>query len=238
MKLLVLIPARAGSKRVPGKNTKDFLGKPLIAYTIEQALACPFVDRVIVDTDSEEIAKIAKEYGAEVPWLRPKELAMDSSKVLDSILYNVEQLEKKEKYIPSHIMLLQTTSPLRDLEDIEVCWNLMLEGGANTTVSVFNTNIRPVDLVVLKNNFVQPDLLDVSGIENEVIYAYNGFVYIMEREALLKERKILMSKTKVTKCPLWRGVDINTFEDWALAEFMYQNKEKIAERIEKLEGLS
>lgn len=97
-KVLVIIPARAGSKRIPNKNIKNFLSKPLIAYAIEQARSCNFIDRIIVDTDSIEIAKIALKYGAEVPWLRPKKLAADRSKVVDSILYNLNKLKNKENY--------------------------------------------------------------------------------------------------------------------------------------------
>jgi len=124
-KVLAYIPARAGSKRIPNKNIRDFLGKPLIAYAIEQARVCNFVDCVMVDTDSSAIAKIALELGAKVPWLRPKRLASDKSKVVDSILYNLRRLKEEENYQPDYVMILQTTSPLREKKDIEDCWRMM-----------------------------------------------------------------------------------------------------------------
>ena len=105
-KILAYIPARAGSKRVPGKNIKRFAGKPLIAHAIEQALACKLVDRVIVDTDSPVIARIARKYGAEIPFLRPASLARDRSNITDSILYTLNRLEKEQKYVHYWIELL------------------------------------------------------------------------------------------------------------------------------------
>ena len=94
---LAIIPARAGSKRIPNKNIKKFSGKPLIVHTIEHALAASYIDRVIVDTDSEEIAKIARENGAEVPFLRPAELAQDGSQVVDNIIYTLNKLKEDDK---------------------------------------------------------------------------------------------------------------------------------------------
>lgn len=231
MKVLALIPARGGSKRVPDKNIRDFLGKPLIAYTIEQAKACSFVDRVIVDTDSEKIATVAKSLGADVPWLRPARLATDFAKVIDSILYNIKQLEQEENYVPTHIMLLQTTTPLRLLSDIEASWELMKQGGADSVVTVFPSNPRPGDLLAVEDGNVRRDRL---VFKDGQVMGYNGFVYIMEREALLREKKIITEKTKVFECPQWRSVDIDTFEDWALAEFLYKNREAISDRIENL----
>src|SRR3989338_9605486 len=95
-KILAYIPARGGSKRIPGKNIKKFAGKPLVAHTIEQALACKLADKVVVDTDSSEIAEIAKKYGAEVPFLRPAELAQDKSLIIDSMIYSLDRLEKEK----------------------------------------------------------------------------------------------------------------------------------------------
>ena len=117
-KILAYIPARGGSKRIPNKNIRNFLGKPLIAYTIEQALKCNFIDRVMVDTDSPQIARIARKFGADAPWLRPKELAQDKSKVIDAILYNLKRFKEEENYQPDYLMILQTTSPLREQKDI------------------------------------------------------------------------------------------------------------------------
>ena len=113
--ILAVIPARGGSKGIPGKNIKDLYGQPLISYTIQAALDCKKIDRVVVSTDSEEIAGVAKKYGADVPFLRPAALAMDTSKTIDAVIDVLERLQETYEYV----VLLQPTSPLRTAEDIE-----------------------------------------------------------------------------------------------------------------------
>ena len=95
--ILAIIPARGGSKGIPGKNIKELAGKPLIAYTIEAARRAPSVSRVIVSTDSQEIADVAMRYGAEVPFLRPEELASDTAKTMDAVMYTLEELAQCRK---------------------------------------------------------------------------------------------------------------------------------------------
>ena len=107
--LLAIIPARSGSKRIKNKNIKNFLGKPLIAYAISHAKKIPFVDRVVVDTDSQKILSIAKKYGAETPYLRPRKLASDKAQVIDAIIHLLNTLKKDEEYEPTHITILQAT---------------------------------------------------------------------------------------------------------------------------------
>src|SRR3989338_3306519 len=141
-KVLAIIPARFGSKRIPHKNIKFFLGKPLIIYTIKQAHACSFVDRVIVDTDSSKIAEIALKCGAEIPFLRPTRLAGDRAQIKNSILNILKQLREQENYNPDYIMILQTTSPLREMADIENCWKMMQFSDATTVLTVCPTHPR------------------------------------------------------------------------------------------------
>lgn len=237
-KILAIIPARAGSKRIPDKNIRDFLGKPLIAYTIEQALGVDFIDRVIVDTDSEEIAGIAKKYGAEAPFLRPASLAQDNSKVIDSIFNLLDKLKTRENYEPDYIMILQTTSPLREEKDIEDCWKLMQASDATTVLTVCPTHPR---LYHLKEN---NDIVLVNGSERQSTnmqewepgYILNGcFVYIVKVAALLEEKVIITKKTKAVICPKWRSIDLDTPEEWALAELVYKNKKSMVARIENFE---
>jgi len=234
---LAYIPARAGSKRIPGKNIKKFLGKPLIAYTIEQALNCPIVDRVIVDTDSEKIAQIARRYGAEVPFLRPTELARDSSQIIDTILYTLDWLEKEQKYTPTHLLILQTTSPLRKPQDILDCWKLMRSTDATTVLTVCPTHPQ------LFHMNAKQDIIPVTGREGvktntqawPPAYILNGcFVYFVDIPTLRKERGCITKKTKAIVCPKWRSVDLDTPEEWVMAETMYKNKVKIEKRIKKI----
>ena len=235
-KILAIIPAREGSKRIPQKNIRKFLGKPLIFYAIQQALSCSFIDRTIVDTDSFKIAKIALGFGAEVPWLRPKRLAGDKSEIIDSILYNLQQLKNKQKYEPDYLMILQTTSPLCEKEDIEGCWHMMQKSKANTVLTVCPTHPRLYYLgvdnkLILANRFKKKS---TNIQEWKPGYILNGHFYIIKTSALLKEKTIITKNTKVFICPRWRSVDLDNFEDWALAEHLYKNKNKIAKRIKQL----
>lgn len=237
MKILTIIPARAGSKRIPNKNIKKFLGKPLIAYTIKQALSLKFVERVIADTDSPKIAKIAKQHGAEVPFLRPAHLARDNSQAVYSILNILKRLKKEENYVPTHVMILQTTSPLREIQDIEACWKLMKSTKVTTVLTVCPTHPRLYHLN--RNN----DIFLVNGSEEQSTnmqawkpgYILNGcFVYIVKTPALLKEKRVITKKTKAVICPKWRSVDLDAPEEWVMAEVLYKNKKAIASRIKKL----
>ena len=117
--MLCLIPARGGSKELPGKNCKILRGKPLIAYTIEAAKRAKSLSRVIVTTDSREIAEIAREYGAETPFLRPAHLAKDNSMAMDAYIHAIEFLEKEEGIQTEKFVVLLPTAPLRDEKDID-----------------------------------------------------------------------------------------------------------------------
>ncbi len=237
-KILAVIPARTGSKRIPNKNIKKFLGRPLIVYAIEQALSCSFIDRVIVDTDSQKIAKIAKKYGAEVPYLRPRHLATDTASINDALLYLLGRLKKEENYIPEYILLLQTTSPLRELKDIENCWNFIKKNSATTVLTVCPTHPQLYHLsrnsgLIMVNN--PEKKLKTNTQDWEPAYILNGcFVYIVKTPAFLREKAIITKKTKVVICPKWRSVDLDTPEDWAMAEILYKNKKAIASRIKKI----
>ena len=125
-KVLGIITARGGSKGIPGKNIKSLLGKPLISYTIEEAKKSGVFDRLILSTDSEEIAEVAKKYNCEVPFIRPVELAEDQVSHLPVIQHAVTWLKNKENYYPDYIMILQPTSPLRRDFHIKEAVDLLL----------------------------------------------------------------------------------------------------------------
>ncbi len=232
-KVLALIPARAGSKRIPNKNIKKFLGKPLIAYTIEQARSIKFIDRTIVDTDSKKIAKIAHEHKAEIPFLRPPRLAGDTAKITDVIIHLLQRLRAEEKYIPTHVMILQTTSPLRQSEDIEACWNLMKSTDATTTTTVCPTlpllhNITKNKNITLANRTKGESSNTQSWPPG---FMLNGNVFIIKTENLLKEKTILTKNTKATICSKWSSIDIDVPEEWIVAEIVYKYKGYIKRRV-------
>ncbi|OGF24377.1 hypothetical protein A3H66_01660 [Candidatus Falkowbacteria bacterium RIFCSPLOWO2_02_FULL_45_21] len=233
-KILAYIPARAGSKRIPNKNIKNFLGRPLIAYTIRQARACDFVDRIMVDTDSAKIAAISRKYGAEAPWLRPPDLAADQANIRDALIYFLTKLENQENYAPDYILILQTTSPLRELKDIEACWRLIKKGGASTVLTVCPTHPR---LYYLDNG---QNIILANGRENQSTniqawrpaYILNGcFAYIVKTAAFLKEKNIITKKTKAVICDKWRSVDLDEPADWLTAELLCKNKKHLAKKI-------
>lgn len=236
-KALIIIPARAGSKRIPNKNIRDFCGKTLLTRAIEQAKKINFANRIIVDTDSPKIAVLAKKHGVDVPFLRPAELAQDKSKVVDSIVYLLKRLKKQENYQPDFIILLQTTSPLREIKDIENCWEKMKKGGATTILTVCETHPRlyhldEKDNIILING---SEKMSTNMQEWPKGYLLNGcFVYIVKTAALLKEKKIITKKTKAVICPKWRSVDLDTPEEWAMAEILFKNKKTIESRIKKI----
>lgn len=235
-KILAIIPARGGSKRIPNKNIKLFNGKPLISYAIKQALGSELFDRVIVDTDSEKIAKIAKKYGAEVPFLRPKKLANSKSQIIDALLYLLDRLKKEQGYEPSHICILQATSPLREVRDIKNCLDLMSKSDATTVLTVCPTGVRLYHMDSRQN------IILVNGKESQSTnvqdwlpaYVLNGcFVYVVSVKALRTERRVITKKTKAIVCEIWRSVDINTPEDWVLGELIHKNRDKIYGELKK-----
>jgi CMP-N,N'-diacetyllegionaminic acid synthase len=236
MKLLAVIPARGGSKRIPHKNIKLFNGKPLISYTIRQAIESKLFDRVLVDTDDEKIAKVAKIYGAEVPFLRPEELAGDKAKVVDALIHLLTKLKEKENYEPTHLVLLQTTSPLREVKDIKNCINLIKETDATTVLTICPTHPRLYYMDDSQN------IILANGSEKHSTniqawrkaYVLNGcFVYVVSVPALLEEKSVITKKTKAVVCEKWRSVDLDEPEDWVLAEFMHKNKKKLDGKIKK-----
>ena len=235
--VLIVIPARFGSKRIPQKNIRLFSSKPLIAYTIAQALKVRFADRVIVDTDSPKIAAIAKKYGAEVPFLRPKRLARDTSQGVDAVLHLLARLKKEEGYIPTYVMILQATSPLREMEDIERSWKLMRGSNANTVLTVRPPHPRlyPLDS---KQNIILANTSARSSTNTQDWpkgYLLNGcFVYIVKTKALLKEKQVVTKHTKAVVCDAWRSVDLDTPEDWVVAELLFKNRKSIKARIKRI----
>lgn len=239
--ILAIIPARAGSKRIPNKNIRKFLGKPLISYAIKQALSLKidgYVIRVVVDTDSPKIAALAQRYGAEIPFLRPPHLARDNSRVIDSIIHMLKNLKEKGGYVPLYIMILQTTSPLREIIDIKNCWQLMQSRNATTVLTICRTDPKFYNLG--KNG----NIILVNGSEAQSTnvqawkagYVLNGcFVYIIKTDALLEEKRIITKNTKAIVCPKWRSVDLDEPEDWIHAETLFKNKKYIYGKIKRFE---
>ena len=161
MKFTVIIPARGGSKGLKNKNIINFYNKPLIFWTITEALKSKFVDRVIVSTDSKEIQDISLKCGASVPFLRPKSLSGDKASTLSAVKYTMKKLIKDENYSTDYIITLQPTSPLRNKKNIEEAINKILEDkNADSLVSCVYVphNFLPESLMKMNGNTLKPKL--------------------------------------------------------------------------------
>lgn len=191
-KVLAFIPARAGSKGIKDKNIIDLGGKPLIAYTIEAAKKSKYVDKVIVSTDGENIANVAKQYGAEIPFFRPKELAEDNSNVLTAIIHTLEQLKKmNDNY--DIIILLQPTSPFRNEKHIDESLELLINNNLPSLLSVCETDKNPTLIRKVDNNNKLTHLINTNislRQEMDKYYILNGAIYINYVKDI-KENKFL-----------------------------------------------
>ncbi len=224
--MLAIIPARGGSKGLPGKNIKKLNGKPLIAYTIEAALKAVSIGRVIVSTDSEEIAEVAIEYGAEVPFLRPAFLAEDDSLAIDNYQYTIDQYEKDFNVNVNEFCVLQPTSPLRLSSDIDGAVKLFHENNADSVIS-FCEEHHPVKWhKFLEHDGRLTEVFSDKTLRNRQdlrpTYFPNGAIYIF-KSSLIKLGLYYSDKTYSYVMPRNRSVDIDVLDDFKLTEFLMGN---------------
>lgn len=220
---IAIIPARTGSKRLPGKNIKPLAGKPMIAWTIKAALESNQFDHVFVSTDGEDIAQVAKSYGAEVPFLRPAELASDEATTNDVITHLVEWFEKEYSKAVTSVTILQPTSPLRSARHIKEAMELMANKSAKAVISVCEVEY-PIQLCnkLAKDGsmdgFIKPKY-NKRAQELEPYYRLNGAIYILLREHIgfLSEiyNKEAYSYVMEKDCSL----DVDDEFDFKLTEF-------------------
>lgn len=180
-KILALIPARGGSKGIKDKNIISLAGKPLIAYSIEAAKKSKYIDSIVVTTDSEKIAEVAKRYGARVPFLRPAELAADTSKTIDAVLHAIKTLKSMgENY--DTLVLLQPTQPLRTTDDIGKAIELYYESGENGLVSISSVDDSPLLIRSIDEDGKLINLLSQNSTcrrqDMPNYYKVNGCIYI------------------------------------------------------------
>lgn len=223
--ILVVIPARGGSKRLPRKNILLFAGKPLICWTIEAALDAGLNARIIVTSDDEEILSIAREYEAQgvISHKRVDELATDTATTAD-VLTDVVQAEKAAKYSPSLLVVLQPTSPLRNSKDILSAIELFAAKGCNATVVSVCDVGHPTSWVGMlddESHFFGLDLTGTRSQDYQKEYRLNGAVYVCQTETLLRTGKLFTKKLYGFVMPQMRSVDIDTCYDFQLAESMY-----------------
>ena len=230
--MLAMIPARGGSKGVPGKNIKEIEGKPLIAYTIEAALIAKSIDRVIVTTDSEEIAEVARKSGAEVPFMRPAYLAEDTSKAQDVYVHAAEFMRDNEGVDVSKFMVLLPTAPFRTENHIDDAVKLFKDSKAETLISVTEVETPPSWMVNKDDNgFIENcgfDAETASGNRqgNRTHYVPNGAIYILDYELLKSKSTYYCDKTIGYEMSRNDSIDIDTMEDYEYAVYMMAKKKK------------
>ena len=216
--MLAIIPARGGSKRLPGKNTMLLNGKPLIAYSIELALQYTEIDEIIVSTDSEEIANVSATYGVVVNELRPPHLATDEATSIDVFNFHINELEKKD--IKHDLtLILQPTSPLRALEDLIAAKKLLDETSANSVIS-YTKELHPIAWhKFISADYGVTDVFQEHSKPTAITYYPNGAIYLA-KSSLIQSGKIADETTKAYLMPREKSVDIDTIEDFRYAEFL------------------
>ena len=223
MNILAIIPARGDSKGLPGKNTLPLAGKPLIAHTIEAATSAPSVDRVIVTTDSKPIATIAQDFGAEVPFLRPKEISGDHASGIDVCLHAIEFMKNNKGYIPEMVIYLQPTSPLRNSNDIEAAIELLTNCKADSVVSLKPVTEYPQWMKTIDNQqrispLFQEFEIPTTRQELAPSYLLNGAIYLSTYSALIKNKSFYGADTRGYIMPEDRSIDIDTKNDFQITE--------------------
>lgn len=237
-KIIAIIPARGGSKGIPEKNIKNFCGKPLIAWTIEAAKKAKLLDRVIVSTDSEKIAEIAKKYGAEVPFLRPKALATPTIGIEPTLKHAYEWLLKNEGYKADGLVLLMATNPLRQPFHIDEAIKLLIKKGSHSVIAVSelpaNHNPYWVFEPSKKNsrmlvNAKGQDIKDIPVRRQEMpkYYTRNDILYALRvRNLYEKKPNLYGSKQELYIMGDFYDADINTPEEWVLMENKFRRLQK------------
>lgn len=214
--VLAIIPARGGSKGVPRKNIREVAGKPLIAWTIEEAQKSRYIDRIVVSTDDLEIAETAGQWGGEVPFMRPSELAQDDTPGIAPVIHMLTHIQP----VYDLVVLLQPTSPLRTVEDIDGAISLMMSRKARACVSMVEPDKSPYWMYSLDSSGKLLPLLDgdyACRQEIPAVYALNGAVYVAESSWLVRMRTFITDETVAYIMPKDRSIDIDTETDLAIS---------------------
>ena len=229
-KVLALVPARGGSKGLPGKNVRSLCGRPLIQWSIDTALACKEIDAVVVSTDDEQITEVAASAGAEVPFLRPSALAGDRASSIDVVIHALDFLESKGRVFDI-VLLLEPTSPLRETADIQVALQRMVATGAAAIVSVCRAeSTHPAFMFRTTGQGCLEPFMSVSptGVrrqEIEPLFYLEGSLYASTVEALRKRRSFYHKDTLAYEVAKWKALEIDDIEDFQMVEAIAKYKE-------------
>ncbi len=227
---LAIIPARGGSKGLPGKNIKELCGKPLIAWSIEAGLKCKYLDEVMVTTDYQNIVEVSKQYGAIVPFLRPNKLASDTTTSFDAIKHTIEYYKNELNKEFDYIVLLEPTSPLRESSDIDKAIEVLLDSDVDSIVGICRTEDQNPVFLVLKN-----EKSFISGYENKEmkvlrrqdikdVYFFEGTIYISKTNVLLDKKTFYHENTIGYEVPKYKSLEIDDMDDFVMVEAIMKHK--------------
>ncbi len=233
MNAIAFIFARGGSKGLPGKNIRLLGGKPLIAWSIEHAKAVDRIKRVIVSTDSNEIADVARRYGAEVPFMRPGALATDKSSEWISWQHALNYLRETIGEIPEVMVSVPATAPLRLALDIEKCLDEYEKGDADIVITISDAHRSPYFNMV-KNNIdgtvgliiPSPQSYAVRRQDAPAVYDMTTVCYVAKSEFVMTHNAIFEGRVRALHIPIDRAIDIDTLMDFQIAEFLLSIKDK------------
>ena len=228
--VLAIIPARGGSKGLPGKNIRPMCGKPLIGWSILQGLESQYIDEVLVTTDSQEILDIAKKCGANAPFIRPKSLADDDASSIDVLIHAVDYLSEAGR-IYDYLVLLESTSPLRDVSDIDGAIELLMNNELSESV-VGVTKVEgahPSFLFTIQNELLKPILgIEPNGLRRQDLkdefYYLEGSIYVSSVSALIERRGFYHADTLPWVVDRYKAIEIDELCDFVAAEALMEAK--------------
>jgi CMP-N,N'-diacetyllegionaminic acid synthase len=230
MEILALIPARGGSVGIPQKNITNLAGKPLIYHSIKAAINCNLVDRVIVSTDNRDISNIAKKSGANVPFLRPKKLAKNDTSIIDVIYHCLDFLKTQEDYVPDMIVLLQPTSPIRDVSLIRKSINKLKNSKSTSVISVSQIKTHPDTSFSFESKYLKPLNRNFESSSNrqkrKKLYHPTGSIYTFWSSNLSKFKSIYGPRINPIETKQEYNVDIDYLFELFVAEMTFKNWNK------------
>lgn len=223
-RFLGVIIARGGSKGVPRKNVRWVAGKPLMAWTIQAGQESRLLDRLIISSEDEEILRVARQYGCDVPFVRPRELAEDHVSGVEPVIHAMEQLPGYD-----FVVLLQATSPLRTGEDIDGAIQLCVDRGADVCTTLSESPKSPVWMYTVDDESRMTPIIPVGDVPRRrqllhTTYVLNGAVYVCSCDFLQRERRFLTDKTVGYLMPADRAIDVDSETDLLLADLILSRR--------------